>query len=373
VGGRRPGPCREVLPLGASTLTEETGPVVTPTNVTFLLDDPDEIFEDVRLYQEIERPRSGPPLKRANGAWELTWPRPPADRIEYMFEVRGADDTALIQDPQNPRSADGPFGPKSVIEFPGYQPPDWIAVEPDARGTIAELPLTSRMLRHTFPARVWTAPGLDEGVVAPVLVVHDGPEYAGYSLLTHFLDVMVVAGEIPPLRAILIPPVNRNEIYSGSARYARTFAHELLPGIVAALPVPHGRGARIGMGASLGALSMLHIHRTAPATFGGLYLQSGSFFRQRYDPQESGFIRFRRITRFTGRVLNSAEWEHPIPIAMTCGQAEENLKNNRAIFDALKLQGYELTFHTQPDAHNWTAWRDSFHPSLVELINRVWQ
>ena len=41
------------------------------------------------------------------------------------------------------------------------------------------------------------------------------------------------------------------------------------------------------MGASLGALAMLHAHVRHPKSFDGLLLQSGSFFRQRYDKQES--------------------------------------------------------------------------------------
>ena len=55
------------------------------------------------------------------------------------------------------------------------------------------------------------------------------------------------------------------------------------------------------MGASLGALAMLHAHRMHPDLFGGLFLQSGSFFRQRLDRYERGFPRFGRISRFVGR------------------------------------------------------------------------
>jgi enterochelin esterase family protein len=49
---------------------------------------------------------------------------------------------------------------------------------------------------------------------------------------------------------------------------------------------------RVGIGASLGALALLHAHLAAPAMFDGLFLQSGSFFRGRTDPQERGLARF---------------------------------------------------------------------------------
>src|SRR6185437_10387518 len=117
------------------------------------------------------------------------------------------------------------------------------------------------------------------------LVVHDGPEYAEYSSLTRFLDVMSWEERIPPLRAALIQPVDRNETYSASALYAGALVRELLPAITRKAP----HGPRIGMGASLGALAMLHVHRRYPRTFDALFLQSGSYFRQRFDKVESSF------------------------------------------------------------------------------------
>ena len=137
------------------------------------------------------------------------------------------------------------------------------------------------------------------GADAPLLVVHDGPEYAEYAALTRFLDAMSWEERIPPLRAALIQPVDRNETYSASALYAGALVRELLPEITKRAP----HGLRIGMGASLGALAMLHAHVRHPKSFDGLLLQSGSFFRQRYDKQESAFPRYRRITRFVGGVL----------------------------------------------------------------------
>ena len=128
----------------------------------------------------------------------------------------------------------------------------------------------------------------------------------------------------------------------------------------------------MGVGASLGALAMLHTHRRNPATFGSLFLQSGSYFRQRFDKQESGFSRFRRISRFMGEVLTSEGWPHPITATLTCGSVEENLANNRATFAALDLQGYEVKLVVNRDGHNWIAWRDTFDPHLVDLINRMW-
>ncbi len=93
------------------------------------------------------------------------------------------------------------------------------------------------------------------------------------------------------------------------------------------------------MGASLGAL-------------GALYLQSGSYFRQRYDRQESGFPRFRRISRFVGQVLGGRGTPDGIPVTITCGTVEENVDNNRAVARALAGAGYDLRAVEHRDAHN---------------------
>ena len=145
---------------------------------------------------------------------------------------------------------------------------------------------------------LWSAAETDPARALPLLVVHDGPEYARYSSLLRLLDHLVAFGELSPLRAVLLPPpLDRIESYSASARYARALTEEWLPAL------PRRRAGRpIGLGASLGALALLHAHYAKPDAFGGLLLQSGSFFRQRFDSHESGAPRYVRITRFVSRI-----------------------------------------------------------------------
>jgi enterochelin esterase family protein len=219
---------------------------------------------------------------------------------------------------------------------------------------------------------VWSSPGVAADEAVPVLIAHDGPEYDQLSALTLMLRRMIEADRLPPMRAVLVAPVDRDQTYSASAVYSRALTYDVLPAIERIAPAPHGRRMRVGMGASLGALAMLHVHRSSPASFGALYLQSGSYFRQRFDKVESGFVRFRRISRFMGRVLTAEDWAHPIPVTMTCGTIEENLANNRATRDALERQGYDVMLHENRDGHNWVGWRDTFDPHLVNLLTKVW-
>ena len=62
----------------------------------------------------------------------------------------------------------------------------------------------------------------------------------------------------------------------------------------------------------------------------------------------------------------------PVPVAVTCGSAEENVHNNRLMARALTAQGYSASLHEGPDLHNYTAWRDAFDPHLTRLLARAW-
>lgn len=349
-------------------------PEVTDQHIVFRYPDEEHALTAVRLYQEVQRPRNGPEFEYDDGigGWILYFPRPQADRLEYMVELEHPDGNyEMLADPNNPQRVGGPFGDKSEVRMPGYQDPWWLE-ESAPEGRLDHLSVRCRPLRTHLPVSIWGPAGSDPDEPLPLLFVHDGPEYGEHSALTHYFEVMTGDGQLPPFRAALIGPADRNNSYSASAAYARSFSHEIVPAIVKHAPTPHGRSMRAGMGASLGALAMLHIHRRNPATFGGLFLQSGSYFRQRFDPQESGFPRFRRISRFVGEVLTAENWAHPIRAVLTCGSIEENLANNRAVLDALRRQDYEADLHINPDGHNWTGWRDTFDPHLSDLIGAMW-
>lgn len=360
-----------LLPVMSSAIVQQLA--VTTDSVRFVLDDPDGLYDRVTLLQELQRPRLGPAFDRTRTGWSLQFPRPDVRRMEYLLHVVHHDGAeTLIADPKNPRRTPGPFGEKSVIEWPEYRLPRWLHPRQAIVGSIEEHAVESPSLSKPISLRLWSSHGANTFDPLPLLLAHDGAEYDEFSSLTTFLDAKCAIGELPPMRAALLAPTDRDHTYSASAAYARALAHDVLPWLHHYAPSPNGRWARVGVGASLGALAMLHAHRTFPATFGSLFLQSGSFFRQRYDNQESAFVRFRRITRFVGQVLSAQKWPTPIPVTMTCGVVEENRANNLALADALRTQGYDVSFAEHHDAHNWISWRDTFDPHLVNFLQRAW-
>jgi enterochelin esterase family protein len=352
------------------------GPLITEHDVLFRLPDRDDHYQAVRLHQELARPRVGPDLRRVPGAacWELRWRRHGVDRMEYQFQVaERARGTSFILDPGNPLRAAGAFGEKSVIEFPGYRPPAWLAAPNGLRGSLVRLEIECPGLGVTVPAHVWSPDAVPEDRPLPLLLVHDGTDYARYADLLRLLAYAVHAGRLPPHRAALLVPVLRNEHYAASGAYARALVEHVLPALEEAVPVPPGERMRVGMGASLGALAMLHAQRTAVAPLGALFLQSGSYFRRRTDAQEAHLVRFARIDRFVRQLLTDrTDAVRPVPVTLTCGAVEENLANNQAVAAALAAQGHRAVLHLSRDAHNWVAWRDVLDPHLLTLLGACW-
>ena len=318
----------------------------------FHVPDPRRRLAAVRLAHQL-RERLPHELIRNGRAWELMAAAPDVARFEYQFElVDRHGGREWILDADNPKRATGPWGHKSVWEEPGYEPPGW--VDEDPVGKPKTVTIASKILKRELPALIWAHPDATER--SPLLVAHDGPEYVEHSSLLTYL------GQLPPLRAALIGPVDRNEIYSASARYSRALAEEILPQLPSA-------PARIGVGASLGALSLFHTHRRHPESFDALFLQSGSFFR-RAESYEKHFPRYERIARFVGGVHRNRP-ERTIPVVLACGTVEENLPANRALEESLRARGYDARLQEFRDGHNWIAWRDSFHPHLLRLLQRI--
>jgi enterochelin esterase-like enzyme len=298
--------------------------------------------------------------------WELRIPRPEAARIEYKLELTHRDGRReTICDQGNPRRAPGGFGDSSVLWCPDYREPDWLHL-PVAGGDWQDVRLLASSLRTELTAQVWSPAGAGNRL----LVVHDGPDYDRYAELSRYAAASMAAGRVPPFHLVLLPAADRMEWYSASTPYAKSLASEILPVIGTRLGVQPA--PVVGVGASLGALAMLHAQRRAPERFAGLFLQSGSYFQRRYDSQESGFARYQRITRFVSSVLRATSGP-AVPATLTCGTVEENLANNRSMAEALRQQGYPTTFAENRDAHNWIGWRDALDPQLTTLLRRVWR
>jgi enterochelin esterase family protein len=234
---------------------------------------------------------------------------------------------------------------------------------------VQEIDLPSALLDDVQPTIVWSAAGTTPETPLPLLIALDGAEYARFSGLLQMLDAHVASGALPPMRALLCHPTRRGDDYTARPELAEYLAQELIPAAEAVGAVAPESRLRVGLGASLGGLALLHAHRSDASLFGGLFLQSSSFLHHGYEPSSGHFD---RIEEFVDDVLAASSWSDPIPIVLTCGSVEQNLGNNRECAAALIAQGYSVELHVVPDAHNWIAWRDAWTPHLIDLLGKVW-
>jgi enterochelin esterase family protein len=177
--------------------------------------------------------------------------------------------------------------------------------------------------------------------VLPLLVVHDGPDYADQASLLRLLALRVADGTLPPHRAALLHPVDRDEAYAASPRYARALVEELLPVLDQLAPTPPDRQAWVGLGASLGALALLVAHRTHPARSAASPC-SRELLPPARRPARGPLPRYWPIRAFVEGVVQGRGPRDAIPVVMTVGALEENRANNRAVHDALRRQGYPV-------------------------------
>jgi enterochelin esterase-like enzyme len=321
--------------------------------VLLRLPDPDARYTAVRLRSDLPAQE----FARDNGEWRLEFQAEAVERLEYQLEVEHDDGgTEYLLDPDNPHTAPGAFGDKSVLLLPTYEPPAWLDA-PQVEGQLISITTRGGL---SVDVDLWSPADADPQEPLPLLVAHDGPEYDRLADLTGFAAAMIDAEELPRHRIALLAPGERDEWYSASPRYTRVLVGEVLP----KLPPTHGPPT--AMGASLGALALLHAQRRHPGTFGALFLQSGSFFMPRHDAHESRFPHYHRVVGFVSET-HRVGYRSPVPATLTCGAAEENIHNNRAMAETLQAPLHELT-----DTHNYTAWRDAFDPHLTRLLAGAW-
>jgi enterochelin esterase family protein len=367
---RRPDEPGEHEPGGDPT---RTGPLIGADGVVFRVADAEHALDGVRLEVDWMLGYLGdgwdPEFAWSDGAWTLDLPRPAAWRLEYQLTVRRDGDTVWTTDPGNPRRVPNPFGDKSEIRFPDYREPSWLLTPAD--GPITEIDTPDGRLTQPVPVKLWSPAGLASDVGAPLLLVHDGSDVADRGRL---LSWAAEHARTRPIRvALLDPPVGlRDQWYSADPDYSAHLAEVVLPALTSRALT----GPIVGLGASLGALAMLALQRRHPGSISGLGLQSGSFFTQELDPQESGYRHFGRVCAAVRQIgagpdLSIDAPPRAVPTLLTCGAIEENRFNNEAMVTALRAQQYPVTFRLVPDAHTMIGWRDAWFPALDELVGSL--
>ncbi len=354
-------------------LASHTFPLSEGTTTTFVYRGD---AEAVRLRHWIYGLPSTQPFLRIAGTdlWYLLLELPERSRVEYKIEVVEDGEEHWIRDPLNDRLAHDPFGANSVFHGVGYETPAWTRADPDVRrGSFEEVVIDSRAFgdrRHTrvyLPARFRGA-GDGSARRYPLIVFHDGEDYARYADLVTVLDNLVERLEIaPPVVALSTPVGDRLEEYGDDPRHARYLAEELLPALEERYPLRRGPAGRGLAGASFGAVASLAAAWRHPGVWGRLLLQSGSFAfsdvggnhrrGEAFDPVVEFMNRFREEPRRPAEEL-----------FLSCGIYESLIYENRSLVPLLQEAGLEVRYREARDGHNWENWRDRLRAGLSWLF-----
>ena len=351
-------------------MSAEPGPSVDPATgtVTFVVDE-DAGVTPAHLWYHLRDFGDDPAFHPRGGHWVATLPPPPVDRLEYRIVVREDDGTeAMLLDPRNPRQAPGVFGANSLLELPGYRPPEWLGTASPAWGP-EPITVTTAVEGVVVQGDLLTPPGAGPDDLLPLLVAHDGPEYARLARLLDYLWWLGTDNPRLRCRALLLQPADRDLSYAASATYTDALVDQALPRARALAPTV---GPVVGLGASLGALALAHAAATRPGTFGGLLCQSGSFFLPRFDAHEQRFRYYDRVVAAVADLHAAPATLDGVTVALTAGLGEENLENNRALAERLRALGVDADIVEGRDGHNYTAWRDLLHPTLKSLLGGLW-
>ena len=303
----------------------DRGPEVHADRVIFRLEDHG--YGAVRLQQELERPRSGPPLRRRDGVWEVEYRRPQTDRMEYRFEVDGDS----FCDPAEPAPRARRLRRASPSSSsPATAPPAWLAApDPGPAVPVAE---------H---ARLWSPPDTDPRRPLPLLVAHDGSRVRA-ALAADPPDRPRDRHEPDPAlprRAARRPRPRRGLLRLGPLRpHARRHPPPARPA-----PPPTPGSARASARSRCCTRAGCTRARSArcccsPARSSA----SAGTARSRASRASAASRASSAPSSTTSRAAT------PIPITLTCGAPEENLANNRAVATALRRQGHDATPARQP-------------------------
>jgi enterochelin esterase family protein len=289
------------------------------------------------------QPAADPMIKvNGSGFYYLTRIFEGDARLDYKFIRNGSQ---WILDPLNPHTVTGGYGPNSELAMPDYIQPDEIQYIPQIpHGRIETFTFTSQNLQNSRKVAVYLPPLYDDNPTLhyPSLYVHDGGEYRQLGRMPNVLDFLLNLGEIQPVIAIFVDPVDRNDEYMFNNTFVEMIVDELIPHIDSTYRTLDLPEHRCTMGASLGGLVSVNISAHHPDRFGLCASQSGAFWLN-----DSQMIR----TLCSGPV-------RPVRFYLDWGTYEPSiLRSNEILKDSLLARGYSVTSFSFHEGHSWGNWR----------------
>ena len=323
--------------------------------------------DEVWLCQRIVGLPDRIPLRRLRGTdlWHLALELPDGSRIEYQLEIRRGEHYERFNDPLNPHLSHSPVGSSSVCLGPGYETPDWVTPDPDARpGELRELVVRSRALDRDTRVTVYLPARFRPTASYPLLVVHDGGDFLQYAAMQTVLDNLIHSMDVAPTVVAFTYPGDRLVEYANSAAHSRFLTDELLPELEVSLPLVGQRAGRCLLGSSFGAVASLAAAYRAPDTYGNLVLMSGSFVFTDIGTDHGGGPAFDPVVKFINR-YRAKPRRVADKVFMSCGVYEPLIVPNRSMVHVFEATGMDVRYSEARDGHSWENWRDRLRDALA--------
>ena len=286
--------------------------------------------------------------------WYLTQTYEPDARLDYKLIIDG---NQWILDPRNSYTCTGGFGPNSELRMPQYVPP--VEVEYNsgiAHGSIRDTTFYSIYLKNSRKIWVYTPAGMSPEKSYPVAYVHDGDGYLALASMRNVLDNLIAWGQLQPLIAVFIPPVDRTEEYAGSKQAAFTdfMVKEVVPWIDKRYPTILHPWGRANLGASNGGNISLWLTVSHPEVFGLVAAMSSNVENNIKTKVQQG------VTPSVKYYLDIGTYDIPILIQRVA-DFRQLLENGNEVF----------LFQQFHEGHSWGNWKAHIDDALIWLFGAV--
>jgi enterochelin esterase family protein len=271
-------------------------------------------------------------------------------RIEYKFVIDGN----WILDPKNPHSFTGGTGINSEVRMPAYiVSPEisWYSVIP--HGIIRDTSFYSKILNNTRPVKIYLPPDYSGQKQYPVIVFHDGIEYVTLANIVNILDYLIAHHEIEPVIGVFVPPVDRENEYSGSKKDAYTtfIVKELMPVIDRKFTTSRDPRKRATFGISAGGNIALFLGMKHPEAFGKIAAQSS-------DVQADISETFKYSAKMNlDFYLDLGKYDLPVLIPLV---------NN--FIRILQNKNYVYQFKVWHEGHSWGNWESHMRLAIRQFF-----
>jgi enterochelin esterase-like enzyme len=293
---------------------------------------------------------------------------PPNARLDYKLIVEGIDQL----DPRNPMTTPSGFGPHSEIRMPKFISSPYLVHHdsiPHGRVMIAGLNdhILPPLRRYSITGRkikIYLPPGYDSLSHFPSLYVHDGLEAIDYALIPRIIDNLIAEKRIPPIVAVFIPPVDRNDEYAGNRtnQFVKLVCDNLVPAIDKQYKTERSPLKRAMIGISAGGHIALYTVIDRPDVFQNVGGQSSTITPQ--------------LRALTKKRADENTFSLSMKIYLDCGRYDIKWVNddflylNRKYSDLLSSLRIPHYYREVNDGHEWAAWREHIPEMLIYFFGR---